>query len=71
MIVLLMLVLSLLFMLSAFKFQTVLTKLIANRLSATSPTIYESIEDALDLGCNAPRVSGDFYRSGNTAAGSS
>jgi len=37
-------------MLSSFKFQTVLTNLIANRLSATSPAIYESIEGALDLG---------------------
>ncbi len=37
-------------MLSSFKFQTILTNLIANRLSATSPTIYESIESAIDLG---------------------
>ncbi|MEE9117224.1 MAG: MFS transporter [Calditrichia bacterium] len=37
-------------MLSLFKFQTILTNLIANRLSATSPTIYESIEGAIDLG---------------------
>jgi len=50
MIVLLLFVMSLLFMLSSFKFQTVLTNLIANRLSATSPAIYESIEGALDLG---------------------
>jgi MFS family permease len=50
MIVLLLFVLGLLFMLSSFKFQTVLTNLIANRLSATSPVIYESIEGALDLG---------------------
>jgi len=49
MIVLLLFVMSLL-MLSSFKFQTVLTNLIANRLSATSPAIYESIEGALDLG---------------------
>ena len=50
MIVLLLFVLGLLFMLSSFKFQTVLANLIANRLSATSPAIYESIEGALDLG---------------------
>jgi MFS family permease len=50
MIVLLLFVMSLLFMLSSFKFQTILTNLIANRLSATSPTIYESIESAIDLG---------------------
>ena len=50
MIVLLLFVISLLFMLSSFKFQTILTNLIANRLSATSPTIYESIESAIDLG---------------------
>jgi MFS family permease/methyl-accepting chemotaxis protein len=50
MIVLLLFVISLLFMLSFFKFQTVLTNLIANRLSATSPAIYESIEGAIDLG---------------------
>ena len=50
MIVLLLFVMGLLFMLSSFKFQTVLTKLIANRLSATSPAIYESIEGAIDLG---------------------
>jgi len=50
MIVLLLFVLGLLFMLSSFKFQTVLTKLIASRLGATSPAIYESIEGALDLG---------------------
>ena len=50
MVALLLFVMSLLFMLSSFKFQTVLTNLIANRLSATSPTIYESIESALDLG---------------------
>ena len=37
-------------MLSYFKFQTILTNLIANRLGATSPTIYESIEGAIDLG---------------------
>jgi len=50
MIVLLLFVMSLLFMLSYFKFQTILTNLIANRLGATSPTIYESIEGAIDLG---------------------
>ena len=50
MVVLLLFVMTLLFMLSSFKFQTVLTNLIANRLSATSPTIYESIEGAIDLG---------------------
>jgi uncharacterized protein YebE (UPF0316 family) len=50
MIVLLLFVMSLLFMLSFFKFQTILTNLIANRLSATSPAIYESIESAIDLG---------------------
>jgi hypothetical protein len=50
MIVLLLFVMGLLFMLSSFKFQTVLTNLIANRLGATSPAIYESIEGALDLG---------------------
>jgi MFS family permease len=50
MIVLLLFVMSLLFMLSYFKFQTIFTNLIANRLSATSPTIYESIESAIDLG---------------------
>ena len=50
MIVLLLFVMSLLFMLSSFKFQTILTNLIANRLSATSPAIYESIESAIDLG---------------------
>lgn len=50
MVALLLFVMSLLFMLSSFKFQTVLTNLISNRLSATSPTIYESIEAALDLG---------------------
>jgi sensor histidine kinase regulating citrate/malate metabolism len=48
--VLLLFVISLLFTLSFFKFQTILTDLIANRLSATSPTIYESIESAIDLG---------------------
>jgi len=37
-------------MLSYFKFQTILTNLIANRLGATSPAIYESIEGAIDLG---------------------
>ena len=37
-------------MLSSFKFQTILTNLIANRLSATSPAIYESIESTIDLG---------------------
>jgi MFS family permease len=50
MIALLLLVMSLLYMLSYFKFQTMLTKLISNRLSATSPAIYESIESAIDLG---------------------
>ncbi|MBW2481895.1 MAG: MFS transporter [Deltaproteobacteria bacterium] len=50
MIILLLFVTGLLFMLSSFKFQTVLTNLIANRLSATSPAIYESIEGAIDLG---------------------
>ena len=50
MIILLLFVMSLLFMLSFFKFQTILTNLIANRLSATSPAIYESIESAIDLG---------------------
>jgi MFS family permease len=50
MVILLLFVMSLLFMLSLFKFQTILTNLIANRLSATSPAIYESIESALDLG---------------------
>ena len=50
MLVLLLFVMSLLFMLSLFKFQTILTNLIENRLSATSPAIYESIESALDLG---------------------
>jgi hypothetical protein len=50
MIVLLLFVMGLLFMLSSFKFQSVLTNLIANRLGATSPAIYESIEGALDLG---------------------
>ncbi len=50
MILLLVFVTGLLFMLSSFKFQTVLTNLIANRLGATSPTIYESIEGAIDLG---------------------
>jgi MFS family permease len=50
MIVLLLFVMGLLFMLSSFKFQTVFTNLITNRLGATSPTIYESIEGALDLG---------------------
>jgi MFS family permease len=50
MIVLLLFVMSLLFMLSSFKFQTILTNLIANRLGATSPAIYESIEGAIDLG---------------------
>ncbi len=50
MIILLLFVISLLFVLSSFKFQTILTNLITNRLSATSPTIYESIEAAMDLG---------------------
>ena len=61
-IVLLFFVMALLFTLSFFKFQTVLTELIANRLTATSPTMYESIEGAIDLGLklneiqNAERV---------------
>lgn len=50
MIVLLLFVMALLFTLSFFKFQTVLSYLIANRLSATAPTIYESIEGAIDFG---------------------
>jgi MFS family permease len=50
MLVLLLFVMTLLFTLSSFKFQTVLSSLIANRLSATSPAIYESIEGAIDLG---------------------
>ena len=49
-------VLLLLFMLSFFKFQSVLANLIANRLSATSPAIYESIESAIDLGLNLDEI---------------
>jgi MFS family permease len=56
MIVLLLFVMGLLFMLSSFKFQTVLTNLIANRLGATSPAIYESIEGALDLGLGLDEI---------------
>ncbi len=43
-------------MLSSFKFQTILTNLIANRLSATSPAIYESIESAIDLGLGLDEI---------------
>jgi len=56
MIALLLLVMSLLFMLSFFKFQTMLAKLIENRLSATSPAIYESIESAMDLGLGLSEI---------------
>jgi len=47
---------ALLFLLSLFKFQTVLTTLIANRLSATGPAIYESIEGAVDLGLELSHI---------------
>jgi MFS family permease len=50
MFVLLLFVTLLLFMLSFFKFQTVLANLIVNRIAATSPPIYESVEGAIDLG---------------------
>ena len=56
MIVLLLFVMTLLFMLSFFKFQAVLADLITNRLSATSPTIYESIEGAIDLGLGLDEI---------------
>ena len=56
MIALLLLVMSLLYMLSYFKFQTMLTQLISNRLSATSPAIYESIESAIDLGLGLSEI---------------
>jgi MFS family permease/methyl-accepting chemotaxis protein len=56
MVVLLLFVMTLLFTLSFFKFQTVLTKLVANRLAATSPTIYESIEGAIDLGLGLEEI---------------
>ena len=55
-IVLLLFVLSLLFTLSFFKFQTVLTELITNRLTATSPAMYESIEGAIDLGLGLDEI---------------
>lgn len=56
MLLLLSFVLLLLFMLSFFKFQAVLANLIVNRLAATSPTIYESIEGAIDLGLNLDEI---------------
>lgn len=47
---------ALLFLLSFFKFQTVLTTLIVNRLLATGPPIYESIEGAIDLGLELSQI---------------
>jgi MFS family permease/sensor histidine kinase regulating citrate/malate metabolism len=47
---------ALLFLLSFFKFQTVLTTLIVNRLSASGPAIYEPIEGALDLGLELTEI---------------
>jgi MFS family permease len=47
---------ALLFLLSFFKFQTVLTTLIANRLSASGPAIYEPIESAIDLGLELSQI---------------
>ena len=50
MIALLLFVMTLLFMLSSFKFQAVLADLIADRLGTASPAIYEPIESAVGLG---------------------
>ena len=47
---------ALLFLLSFLKFQTVLTTLIVNRLSASGPPIYESIEGAIDLGLELSQI---------------
>jgi hypothetical protein len=47
---------ALLFLLSFFKFQTVLSTLIVNRLSASGPPIYESIEGAIDLGLELSQI---------------